>query len=140
MIKSMTGHGRAERILAPWKAKVAVEIRTVNHKFLEVALRLPTSLAGFENEIREVIRGHLRRGYVQFNIAVDEVEAGPALDLDRHLVRDYLKLAHELREKFHLTGDVDVNQVLQFPGIVKANKLEQIRPKFWAAVLKVIGR
>ena len=138
MIKSMTGHGRAEKILAPWKAKVVVEIRTVNHKFLEVAVRLPSSLAGYENDIREIIRGHLRRGFVQFGVSVDEVATGPALDLDRPLLRDYLHLARELREKHHLTGDVNVNQVLAFPGIVKASKLEQSRPKFWAAVLRVI--
>jgi uncharacterized protein (TIGR00255 family) len=134
----MTGCGRAERILLPWKAKIIVELRTVNHKFMEVALRLPPALNGFENEIREIVRHHLRRGYVQMNIGLDEVAPAPALVLDHNLTRDYLKLAGELRRRYRLPGTVDIAALLQFPGIVKASKLETVHPRFWAAVREVI--
>ena len=139
MIKSMTGCGRAEKTLQPWSTKVTVEVRTVNHKFLEVAVKLPQQLSGFESEIREMVRDHLRRGYVQLSVMLDEAATEPALSLDRKLVRDYLSLATELHSKFHLTGTPDVNAVLQFPGVIKANRLERVRPKFWAAVQSVIN-
>jgi uncharacterized protein (TIGR00255 family) len=140
MIKSMTGCGRAEKILPQWKTKVTVEVRTVNHKFLEVATRLPAALSGFESELREIVRGHLRRGYVQLSIALDETEKGPSLMLDRALVRDYLQMASELRTKHHLTGTVDVNTVMQFPGVIKGSTTEETKPKFWAAVKTVVER
>ena len=138
MIMSMTGCGRAERVLAPWRTKVVVEVRTVNHKFLDVSVRLPTQLSALESEIREVVRNRLRRGYVQLSVALDQSAAGAALMLDRELVRDYLALAGELQTRYRLAGKVDVNAVLQFPGIVKTTRQESVKPRFWAAVKKVI--
>jgi len=138
MIMSMTGCGRAERVLAPWRTKVVVEVRTVNHKFLDVSVRLPTQLSALESEIREVVRNRLRRGYVQLSVALDQSATGAALMLDRELVRDYLALAGELQTRYRLAGKVDVNAVLQFPGIVKTTRQESVKPRFWAAVKKVI--
>jgi uncharacterized protein (TIGR00255 family) len=140
MIKSMTGCGRAERILAPWRTKVLVDVRTVNHKFLEIAMRLPQSLGGYENEVREIVRRHLRRGYVQLALSVDEISPGPALVLDRELARDYLNLARELQTRFKVTGNVDVNAVLGFPGVIKPGRSNRLDPKFWQAVARVIDQ
>jgi uncharacterized protein (TIGR00255 family) len=134
----MTGCGRAEKVLAPWRTKVVVEVRTVNHKFLDVSVKLPAQLSGQESEVREVVRNRLRRGYVQLNVALDQTAPGAALMLDRDLARDYLALAGELQTRYRLAGKVDVNAVLQFPGIVKTTRQETVKPRFWAAVKKVI--
>jgi uncharacterized protein (TIGR00255 family) len=138
MIMSMTGCGRAEQVLAPWRTKVVVEVRTVNHKFLDVSVRLPAQLSALESEVREVVRNRLRRGYVQLSVALDQTAPGATLMLDRDLVRDYLALAGELQTRYRLAGKVDVNAVLQFPGIVKITRQETVKPRFWAAVKKVI--
>jgi uncharacterized protein (TIGR00255 family) len=138
MVKSMTGCGRGERMIQPGRSKVIVEIRTVNHKFLEVALKLPQHLNGYESEIREIVRSHLRRGYVQLSLTADEGVTGPTLTLDRQLVKEYLGLASELRSKYKLTGTVDVNSVLEFPGIVKAGKTDKVLPLYWTGVRQVI--
>jgi len=138
MIMSMTGCGRAERVLAHWRTKVTVEVRTVNHKFLDVSVKLPQQLGGLENEIREIVRNRLRRGYVQLNVMLDVTATGASLTLDRELVRDYLSLASELHSKYQLAGKVDVNAVLQFPGIVKTTRQEAVKPRFWSAVKNVI--
>lgn len=138
MIQSMTGLGRAEAYFARWRTKVAVEIRTVNHKFLEVSLRLPSVLAGWENDIREIVRRHLRRGYVQLTVSVEEMATAPLLELDRELLRDYLRIVRELKERYALSGEVDINRVLSFPGIVRTSQPVTARPKFWSAVQKVI--
>jgi uncharacterized protein (TIGR00255 family) len=138
MIKSMTGCGRAEKVLRPWNTKVIVEIRTVNHKFLEVAPRLPSQLSAFENDVRDIVREHLRRGYVQLSVTMDEVASGPSLTLDDKLAREYLQLAGKLTTKYHLTGKPDINAVLQFPGVIKANRIDQVTPKLWNAVKALI--
>lgn len=138
MIKSMTGCGRAERMIPPGKTKVIVEVRTVNHKFLEVALKLPQHLAGYESEIRDIVRNHLRRGYVQLNVSADEAVTGPTLMLDRQLVKEYLGLAAELRAKYRLAGTVDVNAVLEFPGIVRTGKSDKVQPQYWTGVRQAV--
>jgi uncharacterized protein (TIGR00255 family) len=138
MIMSMTGCGRAEKVLAAWRTKVVVEVRTVNHKFLDVLVKLPAQLNGMEGEIREIVRNRLRRGYVQLSVALDQTAPSSSLVLDRDLVRDYLTLAGEVQAKCRLTGKVDINAVLQFPGVVKTSRQETVKPRFWAAVRKVI--
>jgi uncharacterized protein (TIGR00255 family) len=138
MIWSMTGCGRAERVLLPWKTKITVEVRTVNHKFLEVALRLPVQLTGLDNEIRELVRRHLRRGYVQLNISIDELVPTPALTLDHDLLRDYLRVAEELRSTYHLPGAPDINTVLQYPGVIRTDRIEKLGTRFWVAMQKVL--
>lgn len=140
MIKSMTGVGRAEAILHPWKTKVSVEIRSLNHKFLEQALRLPTSLLSYEDEIRDLIKAKIPRGYIQLAITIEESTPMPTLTLDDALLENYLNLIQKLREKVRLNGELDLNTVLTFPGIIKADKVEKATEKVWQQVKQVLNQ
>jgi len=139
MIKSMTGVGRAEAILQPWKTKVSVEIRSLNHKYLETVQRLPSALANYENEIREMIRAKIPRGYIQLAIALEENMPMPTLTLDDALLDNYLALTKKLKEKAQLSGELDVNTVLTFPGIITTEKIERETEKIWQQVKKVLN-
>lgn len=138
MIKSMTGVGRAEALLPPWNSKIVVDIRSVNHKYLELVPRLPPALAGYESEIRDLVRRRVRRGYVQLQVSLDENAEAPTLVLDRRLLRDYLRLARELVAKHGITGEPDVNTVLSYPGIVTAQKPDANHGRLWRQARKVI--
>lgn len=140
MIKSMTGVGRAEAILLPWKTKVSVEIRSLNHKYLETTQRLPSSLANYENEIRDLIKSRIPRGYIQLAIALEENIPMPTLTLDDALLNNYLNLTKKLRAKAKLSGELDVNTVLAFPGIITTEKIEKESEKVWHRVKKVVNR
>jgi uncharacterized protein (TIGR00255 family) len=140
MLKSMTGVGRAEAVLTPWKARVTVDIRSVNHKYLELTPRLPASVAGHEGEIREMVRRRLRRGYVQLQLNLEGSADAPVLALDQRLVRDYLKLARQLRTKYKLPGEVDINTILAFPGVIAAEKTERDRARLWRQVRRVVNQ
>jgi len=138
MIQSMTGVGRAEGTIAPWNAQVVVDIRSVNHKFFELVPRLPAALSGHEGEIRELVRRRLKRGYIQLQIAMDESADAPALRLDRRIVRDYLRLTRELAREYKLPGEVDINTLVQFPGVIAAEKSERNRARLWRGTRKLL--
>ncbi len=140
MIKSMTGVGRAEGLIAPWNSQVVVDIRSVNHKYLEIIPRLPGALIGHEGEIRDVIRRKVRRGYVQLQIAMDDSADAPVLRLDHRIVRDYMKLTAELRRRYGITGEVDLNSILQFPGVIAAEKSERNRSRLWSQTRKLLNQ
>jgi uncharacterized protein (TIGR00255 family) len=138
MIKSMTGVGRAEALLAPWNSKIVVDVRSVNHKFLELIPRLPPQLAGFEGEIRDLLRQCVRRGYIQLTVSLDESAEAPRLTLDHKLLRDYLRVSREVKSRYHVPGEVDVNTVLAYPGIVSAVKADENHVRLWRLSRRVI--
>jgi uncharacterized protein (TIGR00255 family) len=140
MIKSMTGVGRAEALLPPWNSKIVVDIRSVNHKFLELVPRLPPQLAGYESEIRDLARRRLRRGYIQLQVSLDESADAPTLMLDRRVLRDYLRLARELKTKYAIDGRLELNTVLSFPGIVTSEKPDANHGRLWRQARRVIAQ
>src|SRR5687768_15544381 len=101
MIRSMTGFGEAVGLTA--RGPLSVELRTVNHRYLNVNARLPASLGRWEGEIREWVRAALSRGHVNCTIrwetTGDELP-GPNYRLDAEKVATYLRLFGELSERF----------------------------------------
>jgi len=140
MIKSMTGVGRAEAILPPWSSKIVVDVRSVNHKFMELIPRLPQQLAGYEGEIRDLVRRRVRRGYIQIQVTLDESAEAPTLSLDHRLLRDYLRLASELRTRYRITGEVELQTVLAYPGIIASQKGGQDHGRLWRQCRRVISQ
>ena len=140
MIKSMTGVGRAEGLLPPWNSKIVVDVRSVNHKFMELIPKLPPQLAGYEGEVRDLVRRRVRRGYIQLQVILDENADAPTLMLDRRVLRDYLRLARELQTKHHVGGQLDLNTVLSFPGIVASEKAATNHGRLWRQSRRVISQ
>ena len=139
MVKSMTGVGRAEAILPPWNSKIVVDIRTVNHKFLELTAKLPPQIAGYEGEVRDMVRRRVRRGYIQLQVSLDESADAPTLALDHRMVRDYLRLSRELQSKYKIPGDLDLHTVLAYPGIIAPQKADADHGRLWRRCRKVIA-
>ncbi|UCG41878.1 MAG: YicC family protein [candidate division WOR-3 bacterium] len=139
MIKSMTGVGHAEGMIPPWNSMIVVDIRSVNHKYFEIVPRLPNSLAGHESEIRDMVRRRVKRGYVQLHVTLDEHADAPTLSLDQRMTHDYLKIAHELRRKYKVKGELDINTVLNHPGIIAAAHSEKNRARLWRYSRRVLN-
>ena len=104
MIKSMTGYGKAEQTLSDGRV-LTIEIRSVNHRYGEIGIRLPRHFYPFEQEIKKVVAERLKRGKIE--VFIQEEKSGgasmtPALNLD--LARGYLKAFHTLKEELAL-GD-----------------------------------
>ncbi len=140
MIRSMTGVGRAEGTVAPSGSLIRVDIRSVNHKYFELSTKLPPDIADYEKEIYEMVRRVVRRGYVQLQLTIDETAYSPQVTIDRQLLQKYLRLANELKRKYRLDGEVNINTVLMLPGIITARKVNSNRTKLWQTGRKLIAR
>jgi uncharacterized protein (TIGR00255 family) len=118
MIRSMTGFGEAEGVTAA--GRLRVELRTVNHRYLNVNTRLPTTLARWEGDIREWLRKYFVRGHVNCTVRLDrEGTPGAAvgLRLDDDRVRAYLALFAQLGDRYGVAGTPDVSLISRFGDI-----------------------
>ena len=133
MIRSMTGVGRAETSLRYRKTKLTIEIRSSNHKFLELSMKLPNPLLGYESEIREIVGKNVFRGSIQLMINISGVNSDKApnhnetnyprsFTLDYDLLANLLNIKKELKDKYEIEGELNVNAVLSFPGIIVPTK------------------
>ena len=123
MIRSMTGFARRER-QGPW-GTLTCEMRTVNHRYLEITLRLPEELRALDNEIRQAIAGSLRRGKVDANIYLKPTTDTPrALELDTRLLDELAARIEEVRERLKETAPISPVELLRWPGILREAELD----------------
>jgi uncharacterized protein (TIGR00255 family) len=124
MIRSLTGFGRAQ--MAGEKVVVSVEARSVNHRHLDVALKLPRLLASLEGEVRRIVQGRLERGRVDVSVSMAAVpgEVSQQLVLDVLLARSYLEVARRLGAELAMPGVPALEWLLERPGVVRAEEPE----------------
>ena len=127
MIRSMTGFGEAERETPA--GRMRCEIKTVNHRYFSVNLRLSSALERFEPQVREWLRGLLPRGHVncaiRFQNGTDSIE-GPELVLDETRAQQYLALLRDLKDRFGLAGDIDLALLSRFGDLIKPAEPEDL--------------
>jgi uncharacterized protein (TIGR00255 family) len=116
MILSMTGYGTGSA--QKDGITVAVEIRTVNHRFLDLHVRIPREYLFLEGEVQQLVRNSLDRGRVEVNVTVQNAGAS-AFPIDSNLVRGYLEAAGRLKEEFNLQDTLDLKTILNLPGILQ---------------------
>ncbi|WP_447970774.1 YicC/YloC family endoribonuclease [Nitrospira sp. M1] len=109
-MKSMTGFGKRE---AEWKgAALGVELRSVNHRFCEIVSRLPRSLAGLEEDLKQLIHQRCERGRIEFTVSMTHTgNRQKSLVLDRSAARDYHRLLKELQRELGVNGPIDVGLI-----------------------------
>jgi uncharacterized protein (TIGR00255 family) len=115
MIKSMTGFGSAEGAVGG--ARVSVEIRSVNHRFFNPSIKLPSLLGKWEGEVRETLRKGIARGHVTLFARVDrpETEGGR---IDEQRFGAYVEQLRTLQARFGLVDTLDVGTVLRMPDVL----------------------
>lgn len=123
MIRSMTGYGDAELDTAV--GRLRAEVRTVNHRYFSLNLRMGRALERFEPLIRESLRALLPRGHVNCALRLDTgdvVENGVALRLDSARARQYLRLLQSLKEELGVPGDIDLALLARFSELIVAEE------------------
>ena len=116
MIKSMTGYGRGEATGAG--APVTAELRSVNHRFCEIVVRLPKSLAVIEEGLKRSIQQKCARGRIELAVTLGGGKEAKTLSLDHTLARQYHGLLRALKKELRLSGSIDVAVVAAFRDIV----------------------
>lgn len=139
MVRSMTGFGRAEA--TGTRATVTVEARSVNHRHLDIAIRLPRTLSSLEMDLRRLVQSRLERGRVDLSIQVSPApgESAQKIRVDEALARQYVTEARALGTALGVEGDVTLAWVLDRPGVARMEEAdaadpEAIRPTLWKAV------
>ena len=123
MIRSMTGYGRAE--VVGDKITVSAEARSLNHRHLDIALKLPRTFAGLELEARRLVQERIRRGRLDLSVTVKAfAEGAHQITLDMALARRYVAQALELSEALGLAGEPTVEWLLERPGVVTVGEAE----------------
>ena len=118
MISSMTGYGRAEQQDAD--KKISVEIRSVNHRYLECSIHTPRILHAFDAYFRSVIKEYASRGKVDVYISyTDERDNGSNMHVNAVLAGQYLECARNLEEELGIPNDLTASRVLSLPEVVK---------------------
>jgi uncharacterized protein (TIGR00255 family) len=100
-------------------SNVRINLRSVNHRFLDLHLRMPDGFEVFESRIRQAIRNRLRRGHVDVNIYFEASGAG-AIEVNREMVESYMKAVQRLREEFGVKTEPDLVALFRLPGVVAA--------------------
>ncbi len=137
MIASMTGYGRGEA--ASKGINVAVELRSVNSRFLEVSTRLPRSLSIRENEIKEIIRKKISRGKINLLTVVEHENDGDIpVRVNVSAAKGYYKLLNDLRKTVKLKQSVRLEHLLQFSEVLEPLEMENTDDKEWNLVKKAL--
>ncbi len=118
MIRSMTGFGEASSETSA--GRLRVEIRTVNHRYLNVNSRLPAALSRYEPEIREWLRSLLERGAVNLTVRLEPIEGTGTLGfrVDDERVAAYLRVMRDLTERHGIAGSPDLALITRFNDII----------------------
>ena len=117
MIRSMTGFGAAEGTVGA--ARVTVEVRSVNHRFFNPTIKLPSAFARWEGEVREALRARVARGHVTL-FARAERNATLGATIDEEKFAAYVAQLRQLQARHGLTGELDIGTVLRMPEVFAA--------------------
>jgi len=112
---SMTGYAQSKGEILGWAIRVSV--KSVNHRFLDLKMRLPEGFDLYELRLRQIVRERIHRGHVEVHVGV-EPGAGTPIQVNRELVQGYLKAADDLRLQTSVSAALDVVALLRLPGVI----------------------
>jgi uncharacterized protein (TIGR00255 family) len=137
MIRSMTGYGRSE-VQTPG-GRFTVEMRSVNHRFSEVLVRLPRDLAPLEDRVRAVVQGRVLRGRVEVTIMrEDRASRGKTVRPDLDLASAYAQAMRELAAALGLPEGPSLAQVVSFPDVVRVEETKEDLDVLWPVLAPAV--
>jgi uncharacterized protein (TIGR00255 family) len=130
MIKSMTGFGRGK--YQSEGVDILVEIKTFNHRYSDIYIKMPRQLSFLEDKVRGVVSGFVSRGKVEvFVTYMEHVSQSTDVFLDSGLADCYVSALKKLKDDYNLKDDISVSLVARFPDILKVQTSETDEGKLW---------
>ena len=137
MIKSMTGFGRCE--VSEGDRKFTVEMKGVNHRYLDANIRMPKKLNFFESAIRTVLKQYVTRGKVDIFITYEDLtENQVALKYNESLAKEYLDAFKKMEETFGLENDIRVSTVSRCPEVLTMEEQSADEDELWKGWKKAL--
>ena len=137
MINSMTGFGRSEVQVSDMK--FTVEIKSVNHRYLDFNIKMPKKLSSFENAIRNTLKEYVQRGKVDVFITYEDfTRSNISLKYNKELAEQYLNCARKMQESFGLENDITVSRLAGFPEVLTMEETVVDEEKLWSVLVKAL--
>jgi uncharacterized protein (TIGR00255 family) len=138
MVRSMTGFGTGEAATAT--GRYAVEVRSVNHRFSEIIVRLPRDLAPVEDQVRALVQRRILRGRVEVAIIREDQGKRPrTVKTDLDLATAYLNALNELKRSLSLSGTPDLSILLSLPDLIRIEEQKEDLEASWPAIADGVG-
>ena len=137
MIKSMTGFGRCE--VSENDRKFTVEMKSVNHRYLDVNIKMPKKLNFFESAIRALLKDYIQRGKVDMFITYEDMtENNVSIKYNKDIAGEYLKYLKEMAEEFGLDNDIRVSTLSRYPEVLTMEEVTIDEEGIWKTLEKAI--
>ena len=134
----MTGYGRARQTLH--ERDITVELRSVNHRYLDVNVKAPRIYGFLEEAAKTAVSKLIARGKVDVYISIDSSAAGDVrIALNHKLLESYLEALHEMRDTYELTDDISVMRLARMPEVFSTEKQEADADELTKDVLEVLA-
>jgi uncharacterized protein (TIGR00255 family) len=130
MLKSMTGFGRCENITDEYK--ISVEMKAVNHRYLDLSIKMPKKFNYFEASIRTLLKKYIQRGKVDLFINYEDyTEGNLCLKYNRALAAEYMDYFNRMAEEFDIQNDVKVSTLAKFPEVFSMEQVPDDEEHLW---------
>lgn len=137
MIKSMTGFGRCE--VAEGDRKITVEMKSVNHRYLDVNIKMPKKLNFFEASIRNELKNYIQRGKVDIFITYEDLsESNVCVKYNKDLAKEYVRYLYQMAEDFSLDNDIRVSTLSRYPEVLTMEEQTIDEEELWLFLVKAV--
>ncbi len=137
MVKSMTGFGRCEK--ADLKHKITVEMKSVNHRYLDVNIKMPKKFGAFESAIRNLLKEYIQRGKVDVYITCEDYEQNSVkITYNREAAKQYLEYLSLMKQEFGLEDDIHVSTLSRYPEVFSLEELSEDEDEIWGELEPVL--
>lgn len=137
MISGMTGFGASEVRLG--KVRGTIEIKSVNHRYLDPAYYLPSGFSSYEDKVQKIIARHLKRGRVTISVRIIE-KPEMTIIVNKEAVKRYAQIASSLAKELKIANNISTADLLKMPGVVEAKETFVQATDIWPEVEKAIER
>ena len=123
MIKSMTGYGKAEKAIE--QRMYQIEIKSVNHRYLDISVKMPKQLSYLEEEIKKVISSKVKRGKVDVFINFENNSAqGKNIQINTDIAKIYISELRKLAEQENISSNIEVTEISKYPDVLSIQNVE----------------
>lgn len=130
MIKSMTGFGRCEN--SDEHRRITAEIKSVNHRYFDINIRMPKKLNVFETAIRALLKDYIQRGKVDIFITYEELSGhSAAVKYNRELAAEYLSYVENIAADFGLPSDISAAALSRYPEVFSMEEQPLDEEEIW---------
>lgn len=130
VIKSMTGFGKAEELTRDYK--IAVEIRSVNHRYFDLNVKMPKRFSKFEADIRKLVKEYVQRGKINLSIVYESyTDTCSNLILNEDILDQYIAHARHIEKKYGIKGELNMSSLLRFPEVITVSNSEETAEHIW---------